>query len=256
MNTSTIVTAASAAAILLTCTSCTRPPPDKKAATEVVRARELTEGQKKNLLARFGADVWVASPLLFARALRTAPLNEETIPQCGSTSPNAARIVRIRINKNFDVKNTGRDVMSKRHIGGGVKSVPEPDIVWAESTTYDVRLNKNVWDSHNQTIGIKVILKDPDLFFVDNQHAITTIKPNNMFKCVDSVKWAEDKLDDQSENGPDSINPDKAYQVTFYVDEAKIGKQKFNIRVVVLHKDGIHALPIIIDPEVENDGFN
>ena len=33
-------------------------------------------------------------------------------------------------------------------------------------------------------------------------------------------------------------------------------KQKFNIRVIVIQNDGIHALPLIIDPEVDNHGFN
>jgi hypothetical protein len=256
MNGSKFLIAVAAGATLLACLSCTRPTSTKAVSSEAARRAELTDGQKKNLLSRFGNDVWVASPLLLARALRDVPPNEIPIPQCGATFPNAARIVRIRINKNFDVKNTERDIKSKYHTGGGIKDVPEPNIVWAESTTYDVKLDKTVWDSHNQTIGIKLILRDPDMFFIDNDHAVTTASPNSMFKCVDRIKWSEDKDDDQSEIGPTSVNPNMGYQVTFYVEEAAIGKQKFNIRVIVLHKDKIHALPIIIDPEVENDGFN
>jgi len=220
----------------------------------------FTDAQKKNLLAEIRPNIFVAQPALFARALNIAPLKEKLIPLCEAVSPApvAQRVVKIRIDYPFSVKNTGRNVVSKRPNGNGVRPVPEPVIIPQESTTYDLKLDKTVWDATDNYIAIKVILKDERLIFPSDNAAVTTVgDPGDpsMFYCMDRIKWIEDKKnsdpDDESDTGKW-----KYESTTVYVDKNKIMKQKFNIRVIALHNDDVHALPLIMDPVVDNNGFN
>jgi len=254
MKTSTMLTEALAAAVLLTCAAAT-PAQAEASQASASHSAGLTDYELKNLFVVIRPNVAVASPTVLARALKMAPV-EKPIDQC-ITSPTATRVVKLRINNNFHVKNTGHDAVSKKPTGGGVKSVKEPAPLNAESTTYDMKFDKFVWDAHNQIIAVKVILKDRDLVFLSDEESITTVKTTtpSMFICLDKIKSAEDKND----NDPDddsNTGQDKWDQATFYVDETKIQTQKFNIRVIVRHQDRMHVLPIIIDPVVENNGFN
>jgi hypothetical protein len=254
MKTSTILTETLAATILLACSAATPTQAEVTQASEASHNARFTDYELKNLIVFKRPNIAVASPAVLARALKMAPV-EKPITQC-ATSPSATRVVKLRINNNFHVKNTGHDVVSKRPAGGGVKSVQEPALN-ADSTTYDMKFDKTVWDAHGQVIAVKVILKDRDLVFLSDEESVTTVNTTtgSMFICLDKVKSAEDKNnnapDDDSDTGQDQWD-----QATFYVDETKIQTQKFNIRVIVRHQDHMHVLPIIIDPVVENNGFN
>ena len=254
MKTSTILTEALAATVLLACLASTPTQAEVSQASEASRSARFSDYELKNLVVFKRPNVAVASPAVFARAIKLAPV-EKRIDQC-NTSPSATRIVKLRINNNFHVKNTGHDVVSKRPTGGGVKLVHEPALN-ANSTTYDMKFDKTVWDAHGQVIAVRVILKDRDLIFLSDEESITTVNTttDSIFMCLDPIKKAEDKNDGDPENDSDTGH-DKWDQATFYVDETKLQTQKFNIRVIVRHQDRMHVLPIIIDPEVENNGFN
>jgi len=200
--------------------------------------------------------VTVASDAVFARAMAIKPFKEKDIPRCGATLPVATRIVKIRIKDNFRVKRTERDVISKRSAGGGVRIVSEPPI-GPLSTSYDLLLNPSVWDPADSIIAVMVFIKDGRLKFISDDQSITTVElpagTLSMFMCLDSIKTIPDKPD----NDPDDNSPGggtKFNVATFYVDRSKIQEQKFNIRVIVYHDDNIHALPIIIDPNIKNEG--
>mgnify|MGYP001549786214 CR=1 FL=1 len=61
-------------------------------------------------------------------------------------------MVKLRINGSFDIKNTGRDVLSKKPGGGSKRPVPEPALN-LNSTTYDLKLDKTVWDSTGRLVA-------------------------------------------------------------------------------------------------------
>jgi hypothetical protein len=229
----------------MVCAACT---PDSGGG----RQRAFTDFQLKNLVVLERPHIAVASPALLARALSIAPGSEQFIPPC-TTSPTATRVVKIRINKNFDVKNTGRDIVSKKTSGGGVKTVPAPTPN-ALSTTYDLNLDNTVWDDNDKIIAVKVILKDQDMIFLSDAYSITTVTTtNSMYTCLDKIKHVEDKGDSEPEDDSDTSNR-KWDTVTFYVDRSKKQDQKFNIRLIVFQTDGIHVLPLILDPDVQNNG--
>jgi len=253
MKTSTMLTEALAAAVLLTCAAAT-PAQAEASQASASHSAGLTDYELKNLFVVIRPNVAVASPAVFARAIKLAPV-EKVIPQC-TTSQNATRVVKVRINNPFNVKNTEHDVTSKKRSGNGVKPVKEPDPN-ANSTTYDLKLDKTVWDTAGQIIAITVILKDKDLKFLSNDESITTVNTSwqSIFVCLDPIKHVEDKKDPEPEDDSDT-GRDKWDQATFYVKEPDIQTQKYNIRVIVRHQDRMHVLPIIIDPVVENNGFN
>ena len=250
MKTSIVLTKALAAAILLTCSAGTPTQ-----ASETTSQTQFTDFQLKNLVVFKRSDIVMASPALIARALKIAPLKEQFIPQC-TTSPTVTRIVKLKINKDFDVKKTGRDVVSKKISGGDLKSVPEPTLS-AESTTYDLKLDKSVWEAHGQLMGIRIVLKDRDMIFLDDEHSVTTVETiDSAFYCLDKIKNVEDKKDGDKEDDTTALGKEKFQQVTFYVDETKMRTQKFNIRLIIFQKTTPYVLPIIVDPVVENNGFN
>lgn len=238
-----------ATTIFLTSSACT--PPQKP---EAAPKAKFTDSQLKALFVTKRSNISVASPALLARVLNTAPLKEQLIPIC-QTSPTATRVIKLRIKDNFDVKDTGRDIVSKKQQGGGIKIVPEP--TWSvNSTSYDMRLDKSVWDAPNQILAIRVILKDADLRFPDDEYSVTTVETtDSMFLCLDRIKWVEDKKNNQAEDDSDT-SQSKWYQATFYVDETKVMSQKFNIRLIVLQRKLGYVMPIILDPVIDNNGFN
>jgi hypothetical protein len=238
-----------ATTIFLTSSACTPPKKD-----EAAPKAKFTDSQLKALFVTKRPNVVVASPALLARVLNTAPLKEQLIPMC-QTSPTATRVIKLRINSKFDLKDIGRDIVSKSHVGGGVKTVSEP--TWnVYSTPYDMKLDKNVWDAHNQILAVKVIIKDEDLRFPDDEYSVTTVETaNSMFICLDKIKVIEDKKNNQPEDDSDTGQP-KWAQATFYVDESKVMSQKFNIRLIVLQRKLGYVMPIILDPVIDNNGFN
>jgi len=255
MKTSMILFSGLAVIALLACAGCT----PNQTHSDLRRTRAFSDDQLKYLVTAVRPNVYVAQPGLLARALSLAPLNERFITPCvaGST-PTATRIVKIRIDNSFDVKSTGRNVVSKKSNGAGIRPVKEPNIVPGESTTYDLLLDKTVWDATDNYIAIKVILKDQNLIFPSDNAAVTTVgapTDPSMFVCIDRIEFIEDKKNNDPEDGSNAQNP-KYETTTVYIDRNQIMKQKFNIRIIALHRDKVHALPLIIDPSVENDGFN
>jgi hypothetical protein len=190
---------------------------------------------------------------------------EQFITPCTpATMPTADRMVKVRINDGFDVKVVPRDMISKKVGGGGVRAVPEPTLT-PDSTTYDMKLDKTVWDPTDKIIAVKIILKDGQMLFLDDKYSVTTVVAPTLatssFMCLAPIQYGEDKPDNEDENGPDGKKPDgtprdKYQVVTFYVDKLQLQTRKFNIRVLVFNNDGHHVLPIILDPAVENNGFN
>lgn len=253
MKTSASATWALAATFLLSCTACTKTP-----SSDVARRAAYTDYQLKNLLVLRRPNVYVASPALLSRALNIAPLKEQFLTPCTGAPPIVDRVVKVRINNGFDVKTTVRDIVSKKPGGGGAQLVPEPTLN-PNSTTYDMKLDKSVWTAADKIIAVKIILKDDLMNFLDDKYSVTTVETPTLstssFLCLAPIEWAEDKGDNEPEGGPDTGKP-KSQVVTFYVDKAQIQSRKFNIRVVVFNTDGVHVLPLILDPAVENNGFN
>lgn len=263
MKTATRVIWALTATALLSCAACTRTQPAEvaqKGSAEVAqRGFRPTEYQLKALVMLKRPNIYEASPTLLSRALNIAPLKEQFIDPCTpATTPVADRVVKVRINNNFDVKKTTRDMVTKKFGGGGAKPVPEPDLT-PDSTTYDMKLDKTVWDATDKIIAVKIILKDDNMIFLDDKHSVTTVQAPTLltssFLCLAPIQYAEDKGDNDSEGGPDTPGKAKWEVVTFYVDKAQLQSRKFNIRVLVFNQDNIHVLPLILDPEVDNHGF-
>jgi len=235
-----------AALVLLTSTACTRP-----AFRSVAQWAELARASP-TIVEVVRPGVAVATPAVLSRALATAPVAEKFIPPC-MVSPAATRVIKLRIDNNFRVKHTGRNIVTRKVGGTGSKPVPEPTMN-PDSTTYDMTLDSTVWDKDDHIIAIEIYIKDGQLIYPDDKHSITTIDvPDSMFICLDPIKYIEDKRDNQPENDSDTGNP-RWDVATVYVDRTKKGSQKFNIRVIVLHDDAAHVLPLIIDPKVENRG--
>ena len=205
--------------------------------------------------------VAVATPAFFARAIAIRPVNEVPIPPCGTTAPSTSRVVKMRIGDGFDVKDTGREAFVKYRVGGGRKDVPEPAHN-VDSTTYDLNLDTSVWaGSASKYIAVSIFLKDDYLSFLNDEISVTTVGAAGMFYCLENIKRIADKDDGEPEDDKPSTTGHDWQVATFYVDGTVKGKQKFNIRLSVRHKkhnpqDFAYVLPIIVDPVVDNNGYN
>lgn len=250
-----------AAIVLLTAAACTQP-----ASRSVAQWAELARASP-TIVQIIRPGVGVATSAVLVRALATAPLTEKFIPPC-TVSPNATRVIKLRIDNNFVVKQTGRNIITRKVGGAGSKFVKEPPMN-PDSTTYDMLLDSKIWDSDDKIIAIKIYIEDGSLMYLGDKYSITTVDgPDSMFICLDRIKYIEDKRDNQPENDFDTINPTwhilkwfiphhdipKWDVATVYVDRTKTGSQKFNIRVIVRQDDGAHILPLIIDPKIVNMG--
>jgi hypothetical protein len=258
MKSSVVLTGSLATAMALACAACTKTQPSDAIHKDVATTTNFADYLKSKAVVQKKINVFIAGPDIVTRALNIAPMEEEFITRCDPAAlPNATRMVKLRINGGFDVKNTGRDVVSKKPGGAGAKPVPEPTLN-LNSTTYDLKLDKTIWDATGQILAVKILLKDGDMIFLDEDHSVTTVKSppgaSSMFICLSGIKSVEDK-DDSAPDDESDTGKDKWQSVTFYVNEPNRRLQKFNIRLVVFQKKHPYVLPIILDPEIENTGF-
>jgi len=203
------------------------------------------------------------------RATQTAQLTMRTRPFVGTTAPLQAcadgltvptvYVIRIGRGGTLDIHNPGRDVKTNKVTGGdedpgkGTDDQGPSDAV----TRFDVDLGNQI---HGKKTGVMIKIKilDDDIEFADRRGApgvnsVLAFAGDNGYSS--SVLCGVESV--QSDNHQDDGDGKSHLSLKFYAQNTAkgMGVARFNVNLLVWdRKKNQYVLPVILDPEIKNEG--
>jgi len=186
-------------------------------------------------------------------AIKFYGVGQEVIPKdCGGEKPRPTKLIKIPIKGNL--KNIPRRIRVRTY-NSSTDTPSDPSSNMPQSdfgteplqTRYDLDL-KNYWEGADY-IAVKVIIKDPDITFWDDEHSVVAADKDSL-KMFCGRKSRTIEIDE--EDGTTT----RWEVLKFHIKNLKTTGNIGRLNIDLFFRDSTikYSLPVVIDPMIKNNG--